>query len=280
MVVSIQKMMSDFTVEPLPVDMQTKYRDFLAEYGFAPGHEEIFRWYSNLSASMMFVTMDHQRIIASGMAISMGKTGWIGAICTHEDYRGMGLGRLMTERTIDALKEGGAEAILLRASDEGARLYRKMGFRDTGSYENFFVGPGELKDTGFTGIKPLGSLSERHFSLDSGFTGETRGQLIESLSGPGGYELADGDNLQGFIFPSVGDGVVGMVQNPDHIPAMLGKVMSGRGGKIRSIKGAALNTYMREQGFDTNDGALRMCLGDDPIKNKNGIIGTISSSIG
>lgn len=272
--------MAELTIEPLSVDMETKYRDFLRKYDFSPADEKIFRWYRNLEGTTMYVSMDNGKVIASGMSFSIGKTGWLGAICTHEDYRGMGLGRAMTQQTIDRLRSQGAESILLRASDEGARLYRKMGFQETGSYENFLVGPLDFKPSERPGFKEISSLSEGHFSIDSLFTGEQRDSLLSSLPGSKGYEFAEGEKLQAFVYPSMGNGLVGMTRDEALIPDLVAKIMSGRSGKVRSIKETALNRYMHELVDETKDGAIRMALGPDPLKNKNGVIGTISSSIG
>ncbi len=272
--------MGEFTIEPLPSDMESKYRDFLREYDFSPGDENIFKWYRNLIGTTMYISLDNGRIIASGMSFSMGKTGWLGAICTHEDYRGMGLGRAMTQMTIDRLRGQGAEHILLRASEEGAKLYRRMGFRDSGSYENFMVDPADFKFQTGKNIRPITTLSTRHFELDSLYTGENREQILHSLPVSRGYELSRNGALQAFVYPSIGNGVMGMSTDTELIPVMLEKIMAGRSGKIRTLKGTELNRYMHERGFRTKDGARRMVLGEDPIKNKNGIIGTISSSIG
>ena len=272
--------MAEFTIEPLSIDMETRYMGFLREYDFSPGDEAIFRWYRNLEGTSMFVSLDNGKIIASGMSFSFGKTGWIGAICTHEDYRGIGLGKAITQFAIQRLRDQGASSILLRASEEGARLYRKMGFHDSGSYENFFVEPLDFKPPEGNGFMPVDSLSERHFILDAEFTGECRKSALSVLPGASGYELLDGRDLKAFVFPSVGDGIVGMATDTEIIPDLVSKAMSGRHGKVRTLRGTKLNAYLHELGFETNDGARRMVLGVDPIKNKNGLIGTISSSIG
>ncbi len=280
MVVSIQLEMAEFTIEPLPIDMETKYMGFLREYDFSPGDETIFRWYRKLEGTNMYVSTDNGNIIATAMSFSFGKTGWLGAICTHADYRGMGLGKAITQYAIGRLRNQGAETILLRASEEGARLYRKMGFQVSGSYENFFVKSGDFKPYCGKNIFGINYLSERHFLLDSEFTGELRKPALSSLPGLTGYELLEGGELRAFIYPSIGDGIVGMTKEVGFIPDMVQRAMSGRSGKVRTLRGSVLNKHMHELGFETNDGARRMVLGKDPIKNKNGIIGTISSSIG
>ncbi len=278
--VSIQKLMAEFTIEPLSADMETKFRDFLREYQFASSDENIFRWYRSLRGTTMFFSADRGKIIGTGMSISMGRSGWIGSICVHREFRGIGLGMALTQCTIDRLKSQGAVSILLRASEDGAKLYRKMGFMDTASYENFSVANGDIKPYERKNFRKIGQLSGRHFSMDMEFSGEERGSALSGLPVSNGYEIVNGEELEAFVYPSIGEGIVGISRDESYIPEIVSKIMSGRAGKIRTLKGTTLNRYMHELGFETKDGAKRMALGGDPVINKNGIIGTLSSSIG
>ncbi len=60
-----------------------------------------------------------------------GGFGWIGLIATHPDHQGKGIGRLVTEWLMRYLRDQGCAAGL-DASDAGAPLYRKLGYRDHG----------------------------------------------------------------------------------------------------------------------------------------------------
>ncbi len=272
--------MAEFTIEPLSADMEIKFRDFLREYQFASADENTFRWYRSLRGTTMFFSADRGKIIGTGISISMGRSGWIGSICVHREFRGIGLGKALTQCTIDRLKSQGAVSILLRASEDGAKLYRKMGFLDTASYENFSVGSGDIKPYRGKNFKEITCLTERHFSMDTEFSGEERGSVLTGLPVSNGYEMVHGEELETFVYPSIGEGIVGVSRDEGYIPEIVSKIMSGRSGKIRTLKGTALNRYMHELDFETKDGAKRMALGGDPVKNKNGIIGTLSSSIG
>ena len=67
-------------------------------------------------------------------------------IAVSEKYRRRGVGRSLIEKTAVAVKELGAERLLLevRASNEGAReLYRSMGFRETGVRRGYYAKPRE-----------------------------------------------------------------------------------------------------------------------------------------
>ncbi len=280
MEVSIQNLMAEFNIEPLSAHMETKFRDFLGEYDFAPADERIFRWYRGFKGTTMFFSAVDGKIVGTGMSVSFGRSGWIGAICVHSKFRGIGLGKALTQCTVDRLKSQGAVSILLRASEDGARLYRKMGFLDTAIYENFLVESGDIKPSLRTDFLEINHLSERHFSMDAKFSGEERGSALSLLPESKGYELIHGEELEAFVYSSVGEGIVGMSRHEGYLPDIVSKIMSGRAGKIRTLKGTALNRYMHELGFETNDGARRMALGPDPLINKNGVIGTLSSSIG
>ena len=280
MEVSIQRLMAEFTIEPLSAHMETKFRDFMREYDFAPADESIFKWYRSFKGTTMFFSAVDGNIIGTGMSVSFGRSGWIGAICVHREFRGIGLGKALTQCTVDRLKSQGAVSILLRASEDGAKLYRKMDFLDTASYENFIVANGDIKPSERTDFLEINHLSERHFSLDVEFSGEGRSTALSLLPDSRGFELCHGEDLEAFVYPSIGEGIVGMSRDEGYLPDIVSKIMSGRAGKIRTLKGTTLNRYMHELGFETNDGARRMALGPDPLINKNGVIGTISSSIG
>ena len=55
-------------------------------------------------------------------------SGWIGNLIVGKEYRDRGIGRRLFLRTLDALRESGAETFWLTASKLGKLLYEKHGF--------------------------------------------------------------------------------------------------------------------------------------------------------
>jgi predicted N-acetyltransferase YhbS len=81
------------------------------------------------------VALETDRIVGCGGFIAYGHAttpfGWIGLIATEPTHERRGIGRAVTEALVDRLAAGGRAAVL-DASDAGAPVYERMGFRDHG----------------------------------------------------------------------------------------------------------------------------------------------------
>lgn len=81
------------------------------------------------SACHPFVIVDRDGDIAgSGVATINGTVGWIGTIWVRSDLRRRGLGRALTEVTIDAAEAHGCRTLVLVSTDQGRPLYEGLGF--------------------------------------------------------------------------------------------------------------------------------------------------------
>ncbi|MCA1442978.1 GNAT family N-acetyltransferase [Ensifer sp. IC4062] len=58
--------------------------------------------------------------------------GYIWSVYTETSQRGKGVGKALTQRSIGHLKEIGCNSIVLHASDAGAPMYEKLGFKRAG----------------------------------------------------------------------------------------------------------------------------------------------------
>jgi ribosomal protein S18 acetylase RimI-like enzyme len=63
-------------------------------------------------------------------SISYGKLGWIGLLIVKAEYRGKGIGTVLTKKAMNYLTDRGVETIKLEAVSTIANLYRKLGFVD------------------------------------------------------------------------------------------------------------------------------------------------------
>lgn len=256
--------------------------EFLRKFDFTSGDFEVFNWYRSLPTTTMIIAKKDGKVIGSGMSYGFGRTGWLGSIGVDGEYRRKGLGTVLTERAIDSLEKQGCESILLRASREGAPLYASMGFSITGSYENFFISPSILKvsleDT-YT-VHPADKLDIQFISLDEEISGEDRSFALEHLPPSSGYEILREDKSIGVVYPSVGNGFLGLTEEPDLIPFLVSVMSNKRRFKVRTLVGSDGNRFLRNSGISPVDGAVRMVLGKDPLKKIRNVVGTISSSIG
>lgn len=88
-------------------------------------------------------------------------SGWVGNLLVRPQARSRGIGRLLMERAISELLNGGAQTIWLTASAKGAELYRKLGFRAIDNVSRW-VGEGELRE----GWEPEAARRHSALSID------------------------------------------------------------------------------------------------------------------
>jgi GNAT superfamily N-acetyltransferase len=68
-------------------------------------------------------------LLAVVTCVTYGRTGVIGHLVVSKCARGQKIGRTMLQKAIDYFSSQKVDSILLYATDEGARLYEKFGFR-------------------------------------------------------------------------------------------------------------------------------------------------------
>lgn len=73
------------------------------------------------------VDMDNQ-LAGVGATIIHGDVAWLGHIIVSPEYRGKGLGKLITETLVNIAKEYNCQTIYLLATALGAPVYEKVGF--------------------------------------------------------------------------------------------------------------------------------------------------------
>lgn len=68
-----------------------------------------------------------------------GKEGYILNIYTLPEYRKKGYGKNITEKLLECSKEIGIKKLWLNASDEGKKLYTKLGFKEKNNEMEIFL---------------------------------------------------------------------------------------------------------------------------------------------
>ena len=89
-------------------------------------------------------------ILGTGVATVNGPVGWIGTIWVAPAARRTGLGRALTEATIDAAESADCRTLVLVATAEGRPLYERLGFRVATEYR-ILEAPGLGGDPGSGG---------------------------------------------------------------------------------------------------------------------------------
>jgi GNAT superfamily N-acetyltransferase len=145
-------------------------------------------------------------IVGSGVGTANGPAGWIGAIWVAPEHRRAGLGRALTQAVIDALEAAGCRTLLLVATDEGRRLYERMGFTLETHYR-ILEAPGSQP----TGAEPAGNLDpairpyrpadlDALVTLDRAATGEDRHHIIERFATPTSTRVLELEGaVRGFV---------------------------------------------------------------------------------
>jgi GNAT superfamily N-acetyltransferase len=151
-----------------------------------------FRFAVRAAACRAFVAIDRDGAIAgTGVATINGPVGWIGTIWVRSDRRGRGLGRALTEATIDAAESEGCRTLVLVATDRGRPLYEGLGFDVQTWYRTMEAPP--LTARGQARSEPDGPTRVRAatsddlddiVALDRNATGEDRDAVLRELIDP------------------------------------------------------------------------------------------------
>ncbi len=155
-------------------------------------------------ACRVFVAEDGDGAIAgTGVATINGPVGWVGTIWVAPAQRGRGLGRALTEATIDAADAAGCRTLVLVATDRGRPLYEGLGF-EVQTWYRTMEAPGlvaEATDTSENGasrIRPFRTEDVAAIAaLDRVATGEDRRSVITDLASPDGTRVLENDGSIG-----------------------------------------------------------------------------------
>ena len=140
-------------------------------------------------------------VVGTGVVTINGPVGWIGTIWVAPARRGRGLGRALTQWTIDAAESSGCRTLVLVATDRGRPLYEKLGF-EVQTWYRTMEAPG-LPAAGTSAPADPADPRIRAFdaddldgmtALDRRATGEDRRQVIEALASPDGTRILEGDD--------------------------------------------------------------------------------------
>ena len=117
-------------------------------------------------------------LAATTTAVCFGNVlAWIGMVLTHPDFRRRGLARALMEHALAYLEACGVACIKLDATDQGAPLYRQLGFVDEQPIERWCREPGPVVASEVAPFRLPDWLP-----LDRDACGVDRGKLLEQLA--------------------------------------------------------------------------------------------------
>jgi GNAT superfamily N-acetyltransferase len=239
-----------------------------------------------------FVAEDATGAIAgTGVATINGPVGWIGTIWVEPAWRGRGLGRRLTEATIDAAEAAGCRTLVLVATDAGRPVYERLGFTVQTHYrilEAPGIDPASVAvPAADRPVRPWRPEDlEAAVALDRSITGEDRRHLITAFATPDTARVVAGpDGLLGFVIRAPWGGGATIAPDPDDARLLLQarRAASGPDGRVRAgllAENVAGLASLAADGWTDAWGAPRMIRGQALDWRPDGIWGQFNHAVG
>jgi GNAT superfamily N-acetyltransferase len=219
-----------------------------------------FRFYLNTPFCHPFKAIQDQVIIGTGSLIFHTKTAWLAHIIVHPEYRGKGVGSSITDTLISKAHSVGYKTLLLIATELGAHVYSKFGFKTETEYF-FFMGGAIQKDT--SPDRPLigfnSMYTDQLLALDQQASGEGRRALLNLHLEQSILYVEDG-RLSGYYLPTLGEGVV-IATHPQVGQALL-TIKKPADRIVLPAENLAAIDFLHQSGYSIVQKATRMYLGE------------------
>lgn len=233
--------------------------------------------------------------VGTGVGTVNGPVGWVGTIFVAPELRGQGLGRALTQAVIDRLEYGGCRTLVLVATQEGRRLYERMGF-ELLMHERVLEAPGLPAAPASGTSSPSNPWRVRAFepgdldaiaTLDRTATGEDRRHALVRFAAPDSARAAVGPDgaVGGFVIRAPWGGGATIAPTPEAAIAILEarRRASGPEGMVRAgvlETNAAGLEAMARAGFVDSWSAPRMIRGEPLDWRPNWIWGQFNHAMG
>ncbi len=168
------RLMTPADVEPIAAAMlREHWGDRRVNLAFMARHAE----------ARPFVADAAGELVGIGVLCVNGPVGWIGTVWVEPTWRRRGVGRAVTQATLDAADEAGCRTLVLVATSEGRPLYEGLGF-EVQTFYRILEAPG-VQGTADARVRPFetGDL-EAIETLDRAVTGEDRAHLLRAFAAP------------------------------------------------------------------------------------------------
>lgn len=128
------------------------------------------RWIGDENGEFTVVENEEKKVVGF-VKMDLLRKGeyWLQGIRVHPDFRGEGLGKLMTEYLINTIKSRGYKTIELSTyveNEESIHIIEKYGFKKKASFKIFYINQKKAVE-GAKGYEPAGSFDEVKGILDS-----------------------------------------------------------------------------------------------------------------
>lgn len=152
--------------------------------------------------------VDQKKIIGVGALILHQNSAWLGHIIVDQSYRGRGIGYKIVSYLKDLATKNRTISINLIATDLGAPVYKKAGFKTVGAYQFFKrERPWPQKSLSNQLIPATSTQYEQILDLDQRINGEIRSKLIERHLNRA-VIFKEEERVEGYYFPQLGQGPI------------------------------------------------------------------------
>jgi len=204
------------------------------------------------------------RAVAFVTSVKYGRSGWIGNLLVREELRGKGIGAILMKEALNSLVEAGAETVWLTASEQGKRIYERLGFVAIDTIKRW-TGMGRGGDM----ADLRGTSTAQMVNLDHAGWGDRREAIITAVAERGtvcgGYD--------GFLVAQ--PSAVGVQLGPwgcssrEAAAKHLDKGLAGAGAGVRvfldvPVRNVAASALLYARGFRVEGTTTLMYLGNKP----------------
>jgi len=224
--------------------------------------------------------VDGDSIAGVGSLILHESSAWLGHIIVDKSYRGQGIGYTMVKYLVDVAIKSGSSSINLIATDLGAPVYKKVGFRTVGTYVSF------KREHDFTPKSLSNQMQlatsahyEQILKLDQEISGENRRELIEDHLKRAVIFEQEG-SLEGYYFPQLGQGPIYAKTKRAGLGLMNLKYSTIDTAVLPTDNTAGIQFLVRNGFEPQNTTAIRMTYGAETLWHPNLIFSRIGGNYG
>jgi ribosomal protein S18 acetylase RimI-like enzyme len=87
-----------------------------------------FAFYASHRGCRPLIARAAGEVVGTAVATRYGQGGWIGHVFVRPDFRGHGLGTILTSAALAQLEAAGCTTVLLASTDAGRHIYERLGF--------------------------------------------------------------------------------------------------------------------------------------------------------
>lgn len=219
------------------------------------------------------------KIVGLGACIIHHDIAWLGHIIVDKNEWGKNYGKSITLELIRIAHTHDCRSIQLIATDMGAHLYHKIGFKESTNYLFFKDIHPTLPDTPDEHIKKYTpDYRNAILAMDQSVSGEERSNELETQLNKSFVYLADG-TVSGYYLPSLGDGLIVAEQQIAGL-ALLQFHISSNTSLVLPQDNLDAILFLYNAGYKEYRSAKRMYLGEDIHVKFAAIYNRIGGNIG